>query len=390
MFKTTSVFTQTAVTTVSATWTPPRLDGLQSRPGCGVLEHKQATGSPAFWLVPPFPRPYNITVLPSLLCRRTGVGGEGLRGRDVDLQRQLEPLLQGAHKVVNLHGRNDLKDLNIARMESERQAICSRIAWDLWQSLLEQHTDDPSRVFTCGLFIMCKSPNALQITIRQQTYLCYSYLTYPARSSTWVQFCAGTTSVMIVHISRLVWRSSDEMHTDQSHCSAAYLKLFTNNNIVYTETGTMPIAFRAKQAALKYYAKVRYQGAKHPLFSHIKATGDHPLTGSHRITIDNKGTKKKSIKCKKWTGEMIRLSQELGLQYPTSEVAVNYLPWTNPIENVTFYITELPKSKKDMTDPKVSCVSGHKLSITWYIWIMLHALTSLCGDAPWGTDHTGS
>ena len=53
---------------------------------------------------------------------------------------------------------------------------------------------------------------------------------------------------------------------------------------------------------------------------------------------------------------MIHLSQELGLQYPTSEAAVNYLPWTNPLENVTFYITELPESKKDLTEDELSTI----------------------------------
>ena len=78
-------------------------------------------------------------------------------------QGQLGLLLQGAHKVVNLHGGNP-KDLNTARTENEQQAICSWIASDLWQShrLLEQHADDPRRVFTCGLFIRMSTPKHLK------------------------------------------------------------------------------------------------------------------------------------------------------------------------------------------------------------------------------------
>ena len=67
---------------------------------------------------------------------------------------------------------------------------------------------------------------------------------------------------------------------------------FTNNNIVYAETGTMPIALRAKQPALKYYAKVMYQGDDHPMYKHIKATGDHPHTGCQSPQIAKAGNVK--------------------------------------------------------------------------------------------------
>ena len=89
--------------------------------------------------------------------------------RRLAAQGQLGPLLHGAHKVVNLHGGNDLRELNIARSEAERQAICSQIATDLWEThqILERHADDPNRVFTCGLFIRISTPKRFKDYYKQ-------------------------------------------------------------------------------------------------------------------------------------------------------------------------------------------------------------------------------
>ena len=57
-----------------------------------------------------------------------------------------------------------LRALEKAYSENEHLAICSRIAMDLWEThcILEQHTDDPKRVYTCWLFIRMSTPTHLK------------------------------------------------------------------------------------------------------------------------------------------------------------------------------------------------------------------------------------
>ena len=62
----------------------------------------------------------------------------------------------------------------------------------------------------------------------------------------------------------------------------------TKNELVHVLSDTMPISYRAKQAALIYHDKVLHFGPEHPLYESIKKVGLYPLMKPKTIKYKNK------------------------------------------------------------------------------------------------------
>ena len=122
----------------------------------------------------------------------------------------------------------------------------------------------------------------------------------------------------------------------------------TKDEIVHVLSDTLPISYRAKQAALIYHDKILHFGPQHPLHKTITKVGNHPLMKPKTIKYKNKPSKIVN-KRRTWAAVMIDMRKQLHLELPASDNPVIYLPQIDYLVNATFHIHAISDSKKELS-----------------------------------------
>ena len=136
----------------------------------------------------------------------------------------------------------------------------------------------------------------------------------------------------------------------------------TKNEIVHVLSDTMPISYRAKQAALIYHDKILHFGPQHQLHKTITKVGNHPLMKPKTIEYKNKPNKIVN-KRRKWAAVMIEMRKQLHLELPASDNPVIYLPQIDYLVNASFHIHAISDSKKELSKEQLK-LEGKRLQDT--------------------------
>ena len=140
----------------------------------------------------------------------------------------------------------------------------------------------------------------------------------------------------------------------------------TKNELVHVLSDTMPISFRAKQAALIYHDKILHFGPEHPLFESVKKVGNHPLMKPRSTKYKNKNKANKIInKRRTWAAVMIDMRKTLHLELPEYDNPVIYLPQIDYLVNATFHIHTLSDTKDNLTKAGKLKLEGKRIQDTF-------------------------
>ena len=140
----------------------------------------------------------------------------------------------------------------------------------------------------------------------------------------------------------------------------------TKDEIVHVLSDTLPISYRAKQAALIYHDKILHFGPQHPLHKTITKVGNHPIMKPKTTKYKNKPSKIVN-KRRTWAAVMIDMRKQLHLELPASDNPVIYLPQIDYLVNATFHIHAISDSKKELSKEQLK-LEGKRLqdsSVTW-------------------------
>ena len=123
----------------------------------------------------------------------------------------------------------------------------------------------------------------------------------------------------------------------------------TKNELVHVLSDTMPISYRAKQAALIYHDKILYFDPQHPLYESIEKVGLYPLMKPKTIKYKNSNKPNKIVnKRRTWAAVMIDMRKKLHLELPEYDNPVIYLPQIDYLVNATFHIHALSDTKDNL------------------------------------------
>ena len=140
----------------------------------------------------------------------------------------------------------------------------------------------------------------------------------------------------------------------------------TKNELVHVLSDTMPISFRAKQAALIYHDKILHFGPEHPLYESVKKVGNYPIMKPRSTRYKNKNKSNKIInKRKTWAAVMIDMRKQLHLELPDYDNPVIYLPQIDYLVNATFHIHALCDTKENLIKTGKLELEGKRIQDTF-------------------------
>ena len=140
----------------------------------------------------------------------------------------------------------------------------------------------------------------------------------------------------------------------------------TKNELVHVLSDTMPISFRAKQAALIYHDKILHFGPEHPLYESVKKLGNYPIMKPRSTRYKNKNKPNKIInKRKTWAAVMIDMRKQLHLELPDYDNPVIYLPQIDYLVNATFHIHALCDTKENLIKTGKLELEGKRIQDTF-------------------------
>ena len=140
----------------------------------------------------------------------------------------------------------------------------------------------------------------------------------------------------------------------------------TKNELVHVLSDTMPISFRAKQAALIYHDKILHFGPEHPLYESVKKVGNYPIMKPRSTRYKNKNKPNKIInKRKTWAAVMIDMRKQLHLELPNYDNPVIYLPQIDYLVNATFHIHALCDTKENLIKTGKLELEGKRIQDTF-------------------------
>ena len=140
----------------------------------------------------------------------------------------------------------------------------------------------------------------------------------------------------------------------------------TKNELVHVLSDTMPVSFRAKQAALIYHDKILHFGPEHPLYESVKKVGNYPIMKPRSTRYKNKNKPNKIInKRKTWAAVMIDMRKQLHLELPDYDNPVIYLPQIDYLVNATFHIHALCDTKENLIKTGKLELEGKRIQDTF-------------------------